>query len=159
MDKQRIREEIIRLLEAERANLAAGAEMARAEATDSESAGRSKYDTRAQEAAYLAGSQAKLALELGESIGIYRTMELRTFNPTEAVTVGALVELESRASRSLYFIGPRKGGLELAVDGNTILALSPQSPLGGRLMGKKTGATLEISGELAPQRQTVRAIS
>ena len=65
----------------------------------------------------------------------------KDFGPDTAADLGALVEVELDRTRSLYFIGPRNGGLEITVDGKEITVITPQSPLGQTLMGKKAGQT------------------
>ena len=57
----------------------------------------------------------------------------------EPIGLGALVELEHGGEKSFYFIGPRAGGTEVLHDKKEILVITPQSPLGEQLMGKKSG--------------------
>jgi transcription elongation GreA/GreB family factor len=57
----------------------------------------------------------------------------------DAIAVGALVELEHGGEKFIYFIGPRAGGTEILHDKKEILVITPQSPLGEQLMGKKSG--------------------
>ncbi len=42
-------------------------------------------------------------------------------------------------ARSLYFIGPKSGGLEIEHQRKEIMVITPQSPLGQNLMGKQRG--------------------
>jgi len=49
------------------------------------------------------------------------------------------VELEHGGENTIYFIGPRAGGTEVVHDKKEILVITPQSPLGEQLMGKKSG--------------------
>ena len=122
--------------------------MARDEAISEESRAENKWDTHSQEAAYLAEGQAKLAGEIGASLELYAALPLPDFGPGDAIAIGAIVELESAAGgrRASYFIGPRAGGLELNVDGREILVLTPQSPLGRQLLGKRVGETVSAAG-------------
>jgi transcription elongation GreA/GreB family factor len=111
-----------------------------AEATHESSKAENKYDTRGLEAAYLAGAQARQAREILDSIARYESLALKEFAPGEPVDLTALVELETDAALSTYFIGPKNGGLEIIHDGREIMVITPQSPLGENLMGRKTGA-------------------
>ena len=54
----------------------------------------------------------------------------------------------------LYFIGPKAGGTEVKHEGREILVITPQSPLGERLRGKKSGDRLQLDfgGIRAPSR-------
>ena len=64
---------------------------------------------------------------------------MKAFESGEAVDLTALVELEIDGTRSTYFIGPRNGGLEIELQRKEITVITPQSPLGQNLMGKKAG--------------------
>ena len=60
----------------------------------------------------------------------------------------ALVDLDSDGVRSLYFIGPRNGGLDIEFGHKEVTVITPQSPLGQNLMGKKVGQrwTTKVGG-------------
>jgi transcription elongation GreA/GreB family factor len=58
--------------------------------------------------------------------------------------VGALVELTGKKERSLYFIGPRAGGTEVTHDEREVLVITPQSPLGQQLVGRRQGDKLKL---------------
>ncbi|MEI9963283.1 MAG: hypothetical protein WDM76_19860 [Limisphaerales bacterium] len=49
------------------------------------------------------------------------------------------MELETDGESTFYFIGPRAGGTEVLHDKKEILVITPQSPLGEQLLGKKSG--------------------
>lgn len=110
-----------------------------AEATHESSKAENKYDTRGLEAAYLAGGQARQAKEIMDSISIYEALALQDFPGGKPIDLTALVELDSSGTRSMYFIGPRNGGLEIELEGKEVTVITPQSPLGRNLLGKKTG--------------------
>jgi len=110
-----------------------------AEATDESSKAENKYDTRGLEAAYLAGGQARQAKEILDSIQLYSALSARNFAADEPIDLTALLELDADGIRSLYFIGPKNGGLEFKHQGKDITVITPQSPLGQNLMGKKAG--------------------
>ena len=109
------------------------------EATHESSRAESKYDTRGLEAAYLAGGQARQTKETLDAIGIYESLTLKTFATGDPIDLTALVELETDRTRSWFFIGPRSGGLEIEHQGQEIIVITPQSPLGQNLMGKQDG--------------------
>jgi transcription elongation GreA/GreB family factor len=109
------------------------------EATHESSKAESKYDTRGLEAAYLAGGQARQAKEILSAIEAYEALVIRDFAPGEPVELTALVELDADGTRSTYFIGPKSGGLEIEHRRRAIMVITPQSPLGQILMGRKAG--------------------
>lgn len=144
--KTTLREAIIHQLRQELARQTSAAESARDEAISEESRADSKWDTHSQEAAYLAEGQAKLAVEIGESIALYENLPLPDFGPGDPLALGALVELEAVTTqqRTWYLLGPRAGGLELALDAHPVLLLTPQSPLGRQLIGRRVGDTVRF---------------
>jgi transcription elongation GreA/GreB family factor len=109
------------------------------EATHESNKAENKYDTRGLEAAYLAGGQARQAKEILNSITVYEGLATRDFAPGDPIDLTALVELETDGNRSTYFIGPRNGGLEIEFHRKEIMVITPQSPLGQNLMGRKSG--------------------
>lgn len=109
------------------------------EATHESSKAESKYDTRGLEAAYLAGGQARQAKEILDSIKAYEALVPRGFTPGEPIELTALVEVDADGTRSTYFIGPKGGGLEITHRRKEIMVITPQSPLGQNLMGRKEG--------------------
>ena len=119
--------------------LTKAARASHAEATHESSRAESKYDTRGLEAAYLAGGQARQAREIQDTIALYEAMTTRDFKAGEPIDLGALVEVEADGVRSLYFIGPKGGGLDIQHQRREITVITPQSPLGQNLMGKKAG--------------------
>jgi transcription elongation GreA/GreB family factor len=154
VNKASLRDSILVQLRQELLRQATAAATSRDEAISEESRAENKWDTHSQEAAYLAEGQAKLAAEIRATIDLYATLPLPTFTADDPIAVGALIELENVGARTWYFIGPRAGGLEVSMDGRNILVLTPQSPLGRQLIGKRVGDTLQTTarGKQAIQR-------
>ncbi len=125
-----------------------------AEATHESSKAESKYDTRGLEAAYLAGGQARQAKEILDSIKVYEFLAVKDFAPDDPIALTALVELDSDGTRSLYFIGPSNGGLEVKFGCQEVTVITPQSPLGHNLIGKKAGQqwTTKLGGSTVTYR-------
>lgn len=139
MEKAQIIKRIVLSLAQSLEVLERAARASHAEATHESSKAESKYDTRGLEAAYLAGGQARQAGEILESIRLYEGLVIKDFAPDEAIDLTALVELEADGKRSFYFVGPKNGGLEIEHQGREITVITPQSPLGQNLVGKKMG--------------------
>ena len=137
--KADLKERIIEALQDSLAVLEKAARAAHAEATHESSKAENKYDTRGLEAAYLAGGQARQAREILESIKVYGALQVKEFGPADPIELSAMVELETEGAIGIYFIGPRSGGLEVEYKGAEIMVITPQSPLGQQLMGKKAG--------------------
>jgi transcription elongation GreA/GreB family factor len=144
MSKSEIIREIVAALTAQVARFAGAASTARAEAIDEENQAEDKYDTRGLEAAYLAAGQSRQAEETAAAVAQYGRLMPARFSAGDAIDVGALVEVKTKRERNCYFIGPCAGGTEVQVEGSTVLVLTPQSPLGAQLMGRKQGDKLKI---------------
>lgn len=148
MNKTELLKQIVAALAENLSTLDKAARASHAEATHESSKAENKYDTRGLEAAYLAGGQARVAKEIIDAIKLYESMTPRPFAAGDPIDVGALVELKTAGESSLYFIGPKSGGLEVVFKKKEIVVITPQSPLGENLMGKKAGAqwTAQIGG-------------
>ncbi len=136
---------------------ARSARSAHAEATDEQSKAENKYDTRGLEASYLARGQSRQAAETSEALEQFAALPLRDFGPADPIDLGALVELDTKAGTVSYFIGPRAGGMEVKQGRREVLVITPQSPLGQQLLGKKAGDRWET--QLAGKRATCRIVS
>lgn len=143
MNKRDLLARIIAQLETELKLITTAALATHAEATDEENKAEDKYDTRGLEASYLAHGQSKAAEEASLALTQFSALPVRDFPADEPISLGALVTLEGRA-RSLYFVGPRAGGTEIQLGVDTVLVITPQSPLGRQLMGRKQGATVQL---------------
>jgi transcription elongation GreA/GreB family factor len=139
MDKAKLIRQIVANLSESLAVLENAARASHAEATHESSKAESKYDTRGLEAAYLAGGQARQAKEILDSIKSYEALKTKSFAVEDPIALTALVTVEANRARSIYFIGPTGGGLEVESEDKEITVITPQSPLGQGLMGKKAG--------------------
>lgn len=149
MNKRAIIQKIVDRLTEELAVYFRAAQFSRAEATHESNKAENKYDTRGLEASYLARGQSKQAAELEAAIAEYQKLGVKKFAAGDAIAVGALVKLAHGSESSLYFLGPRAGGTEVLHERKEILVITPQSPLGEQLMGKKSGdqPQLKFGGE------------
>jgi transcription elongation GreA/GreB family factor len=145
MNKRAVLKKIIAKLTGELEVYFRAAQFARAEATHESNKAENKYDTRGLEASYLARGQSRQAAEIETSIAEFEKLDTRKFLDDEAIGLGALVELEHGGESSIYFIGPRAGGTEVLHDKKEILVITPQSPLGEQLMGKKSGEQPQLT--------------
>ena len=145
MNKTALIKKIIATLDAELEMYAKSARAAHEEATHEQSRAENKYDTRGLEASYLARGQGNQIAETLKARKEFHSLKPRHFGKDDPIDIGALVELEGPEGLSTYFIGPRAGGTEISEKRKTILVITPQSPLGSQLLGRKQDDTLEIS--------------
>ncbi len=148
MKKDQLVKQIIASLHENLGVLQKAARASHAEATHESSKAENKYDTRGLEAGYLARGQARQAKEILDAIRVYEKLAVRNFAPNEPIDLTALVELDTDGTRSNYFVGPNSGGLEIKCGRKEITVITPQSPLGQVLMGKKAGErwTAKVGG-------------
>ena len=144
MDKRVLIEKIVAELRSELELLAKAAQAAHLEATHESSKAENKYDTRGLEASYLAAGQSRQANEAALAIDELRKLPLRPFSAEDEIDVGAIVETASKREKNFYFIAPRAGGTEVSLNGCEILVITPQSPLGQQLFGRKQGEKLKV---------------
>ncbi len=157
MNKNALVKKIIAHLAGELELYFKSARAAHAEATHEQSKAENKYDTRGLEASYLARGQSRQAAEIQEAIAQFEKLPLRKFEKDEVIDIGALVELESKVEKTFYFIGPRAGGTEILHEKKEVLVITPQSPLGQQLVGKKEGELLQI--QIGGSRNEYRVLS
>lgn len=158
MDKFALFQAIVARLETELALQTEAAHASRSEATDVDSRAEGKFDMRGQSAAYLASGQARLAGEIAEAIAAYRALPCRPFQQDEALAVGALATLETRGRRSVYFLGPARGGLDLEIEGIPITVITVASSLGRSLLGRRIGETVTLPSRGGPSTQVITHI-
>ena len=157
MNKDALVKKIIAQLAAELEHYSNAARAAHAEATHEQSKAENKYDTRGLEASYLARGQSRQAAETIQALEQFQALVVRAFGPKDPIDVSALVELEMKGERLFYFIGPRAGGTEILHEKKEVLVITPQSPLGQRLVGQKQGARLQI--DVAGMRDNYKVVS
>ncbi len=117
---------------------------ATAAATDPGSKAENKYDTRSLEASYLARGQALRVSELHEAVLAFESLNAQVLSPDQAIIPGALVVLAGNCEETQYFLGPCAGGTSVEVDGAEILVITPASPLGRDLIGKRAGDRISL---------------
>ncbi|MFT6396483.1 MAG: transcription elongation GreA/GreB family factor [Bradymonadia bacterium] len=126
---------IVDALEASVGMLKASSESAHNEATNEDTKQESKYDTRAIEAAYLAGAQSKRMMATGVDLKRYRGVSLEG-NGSGRVDEPSVVGLEHEETGiTYYFVGPGAAGLKVDVGPHRVLVITPSSPLGKALVG------------------------
>ena len=157
MNKKQLILKVIEQLTSELELYTRAARAAHAEATHEQSKAEHKYDTRGLEASYLAHGQSKQAAEIEKAIQEFQQLNPRHFGPEDPIDLGAVVELENKRDRSHYLMAPRGGGMDVFHEKREILVITPQSPLGSQLVGKKQGDRLKL--EIAGSRNEYAVVS
>lgn len=158
MNKRALIEKIIKQLTSDLEGYLRAARAAHAEATHEQSRAENKYDTRGLEASYLARGQSKQAAEIEAAMEAFGKLDARAFAPGEPAALGALVELEGAGERTIYFIGPKAGGTEVMHQKREVLVITPASPLGEQIMGRKQGEFLQMNIAGATNKYLVASV-
>jgi len=146
MGKQTILKVLLQQLQATLEDVIHAAQIARDAATNEESRPENKYDTRALEASYLAGAQAKRSEELKSTIQRLSLINLPEFTDDDNVALTALVNVMIDGStQKTFFLLPSGGGTKVHVDGREIHIITPDSLVGDALLGKSTGEDFELT--------------
>ncbi len=105
-----------------------------------------------------AAEKGKLSPEKGERVRelqsqlmMYRMLPLREYGKEDVICPSSLVELELKGRRAFYFIVPSGGGLIMKIEENPVQVITPLSPLGEALLGKKVGEKVRVETQGAPR--------
>jgi transcription elongation GreA/GreB family factor len=141
-DKSALKDELMRLVAADLASLERAHRATVEGATHEQAKPENDKDTRALEQSYLARGQAKRAEELRDGLAAIRGMELEAFTEDQPVGMGALVTAAEAKRKVRLFIAPHGGGTRLAK--GAVQVVTPRSPLGEALIGKRVGDDCEV---------------
>jgi transcription elongation GreA/GreB family factor len=141
--KKGLREELEQKLAADLAGHEAAHRAAMEGATHEEAKPENDKDTRALEQSYLARGEAQRIEELRHGLAEVRALTLRALREGDPIGLGALVTLDEGDQRLTIFIAPHGGGVRLA-DGK-VQVVTPRSPLGRELLGKRAGDDCELT--------------
>ena len=128
-------------------------------ATDQENVAENKYDTHGLEASYLVQGQARRAEELENALGMYQNLKLRQFSAGSYVLLSALVLLAGEGVERWLFVGPGAGGMEVDCGAGVVTIVTPVSPLGQALLGKRVGDLVEVDINGSVSKSTVLRIN
>jgi transcription elongation GreA/GreB family factor len=144
VDKRSLIQDLRAVISRESGVLAAAAKDARAAATHEEAKPENDKDTRAIEAAYLAGAQAERVRELERVANALEFLSLRDFDDNDTVALTAIVALEHEGARTFYFISPVAGGMRARMGDIEVQVITPQSPMGQALVGRTVGEVVDV---------------
>jgi len=146
MDKQAIVQQVIERLGLELQAAEQAARVAHETATHEENIAENKYDTLGLEAAYLAAGQARRVEEIGQRLRVWRQLQVRPYDDAKGIRLTSLVLLADENDQQQWlFLGPEGAAIKVQVEQRTILVLSPDAPLGQRLLGRRVGDEIELT--------------
>ncbi|MGE0871531.1 MAG: GreA/GreB family elongation factor [Kofleriaceae bacterium] len=110
-------------------------------ATNEESRAENEKDTRGLEQSYLARGQAKRVAELEAAISELEAWVVRSFTAHDRIAISALVTIDEDGAVQRLFLAPHGGGSVLS---GATHVVSPSSPLGRALLGKRIDDEVEL---------------
>ena len=132
----------------------AAADVARDGATPAEK----REDARvALEFSGLARGQTERAARVAAELHTLDTFRLKAMAPTAPIAVGAIVEVEDESLGRTFFLAPVGAGIELAGPGGDgfLSVVTPVSPVGKAVLGRKVGDTIEVTIDREPREWTI----
>lgn len=139
VNKEDVLAELIASLEAELRKTIGASKDAAEYATDEESRAESKWDTQGLEASYLAAGQAAKARQCAEAIEALHRSRDSLLGAKSEVTMGAVAACEIEGAVEWFFLSPVAGGQVLDVGGREFTVITPESPIAGRIIGRRSG--------------------
>ena len=140
-DKPALRTELVAQLTAQLATAQAAHAAAIEGATHAEAKPENDKDTRGLEQSYLARGQAQRVAELEAAVAETTKLKLRELGEGDPIAITAVVSVDENGAEHRFFVVPHGGGNILA--GN-IQVVTPTSPLGRALLGKKIDDEIEV---------------
>lgn len=157
VNKKQLIQYITRQITAELAAITQAAKNTYDIATHEDNKAENKYDTRGLEASYLAGAQAKRVTDMKEVLAIFENLPIQEFAEKNKISATALVEVSLSDKLSFVLIMPKGGGQGVLFEGKPVQVITPESPLGRALIGRKVGDFIEI--EAGQQKRQYEILS
>jgi hypothetical protein len=159
MTKKEIHQRFIDQLSKELEHITEATKNSIAIATNDEHNAEGKYDTFSLETSYLARGQAKRVEELTDALDRLRHMPLKELNASTPIQLSALVRLKAANGdiRTLFF-APAGGGEEIEHGTELVTIVTPISPLGRAIVGKKVGTRVEFQMGIDQETLTIQSI-
>lgn len=151
--KRKLLDHLTLALEAAYQTALVEAKRAHSTSTDKANIAENKYDTLAIEAAYLAEGQARRSTQCLVDLKTARNIPAVDYSHNDKIEVGALIQLVDQHEKSLLlFLASASGGLKFVVEQETIMVITPSSPLGKHLLGKHVEDEFEFGS--TPHQKT-----
>ena len=117
----------------------AAAKQTREAGKDAVSKSEGKYDTRFHEENYLADSLAQQAQAAADAAAAHATVPPEELETDSNAHLAAPLDTGTLDSTAWICLVPAGGGTEIVFDERTISVLTPESPLGAKIVDRKAG--------------------
>jgi hypothetical protein len=125
-------------------------------ATHEEARPENDKDTRALEQSYLAGGEARRVEDAKQGLADIRGLGVRAFGEDDPAALGALVTLVEGDQTLVLLVAPYGGGVRL--DAGRVQVVTPRSPLGMAVVGKRVGDECEFAAAGRTRMLSIRAV-
>ncbi len=82
--------------------------------------------------------------ELERALLMYRFLPIRDFGIDDVVAPASLSEIEFSGRKLWVLVVPQHGGLVTQLEGQPVQVVTPNSPLGEAMLGKKPGESFQV---------------
>lgn len=148
MNKTELLNEVVLALQSLLTQAVTAAENAHKAAIDDQSVAETQYDTLAIEASYLAEGQSRRIDELKAQIQQLEALQVETEQQDVAnsqVNLGSLVWLDyDNGENKKVFVLPCGAGIQLEVEGEKVLVVTPKAPLAKAILNKVVDDDFEL---------------
>jgi transcription elongation GreA/GreB family factor len=145
MNKQQLHSQILDALELTRNAALNAAQQAHETATHVETVAENKYDTFGLEASYLAEGQSKRLMQTETDKQRFSLLPVTVFNEGMQISFGALVLLtDNEGLQKRVFLSPVSGGLTIKFEGETVLLVTGDAPMGKALLNAYEGDEFSV---------------
>lgn len=150
MDKQALHRSLLGALAAELETLEAAQRLSSEGVTHADAKADGIKDMRATEASYIARGQALRVASLRADLERVEALRVRPFGPDDPIALSAVVTVcdDDDQSRRM-FLAPAGGGTRLG----DIRVVTPGSPMGRALLGRRVGDEVEVKAGPAGGQQ------
>jgi transcription elongation GreA/GreB family factor len=152
-----LKRELVSILAADLVARERSHKVAREGATHDEAKPENDKDTRALEQSYLARGEARRVEELRGALADVESMDAVALGDGEPVRLGALVSTEEDGEIASMWLAPHGGGSRLA--NGAVQVITPGSPLGRALLGKRAADDCEVVLAGRTRRLTIVSVS
>jgi transcription elongation GreA/GreB family factor len=155
MNKTKFFQCLLSTLSAEALNAVNASKDAAEYATNEESRAESQWDTQGLEASYLAAGQASQARQWADAIEELQSEREDLLQRNTQISFGALFSCDFGDSVEHFFFAGTAGGQIISMDSYDVTVITAQSPLAGRLLGRKAGDSFRLPNGSIGQVLTV----
>jgi transcription elongation GreA/GreB family factor len=137
-------------------------EAAAVEARDGATPGEKREDARvALEQGSLARGQANRAAKTQAELSALEIFRPGPLPASAPVSLGAVVEVEGDEQGRTFFLAPVGAGIELTGPGGDgfLSVVTPHSPVGRAVIGRRVGDTIEVTVEGEPREWTITFVA